>query len=142
MDGRYVKQDFITGKTQALHLTEGLVFLIPYATRFIELLISHPYQSNITIPVYLFPIRTSHLQDDKLKLYFPKEMFNMKRNLSTVDRVIRVMIAMLFAYLYFGGIVTGTLGIILVVLGAVFLLTSIIAFCPLYLPFKFSTYKA
>ena len=65
----------------------------------------------------------------------------MKRNMSTIDRSIRVLLAALFAYLYFGGIVTGVFGIILVVLGAVFLLTSIVAFCPLYAPFKISTYK-
>jgi len=65
----------------------------------------------------------------------------MKRNMSNTDRIIRVVLAAVFAYLYFGGIVTGTLGIVLVVLGAVFLLTSIIAFCPLYAPFKISTYK-
>lgn len=65
----------------------------------------------------------------------------MKRNMSNVDRIIRVIIAAVFAYLYFGGIVTGTLGIILVALGAVFVLTSLISFCPLYLPFKISTYK-
>lgn len=66
----------------------------------------------------------------------------MKRNMSNADRIIRVLIAALFAYLYFGGIVTGALGIVLVVLGGVFLLTSIVAFCPLYLPFKLSTYKS
>jgi len=65
----------------------------------------------------------------------------MKRNMSNTDRIIRVIIAALFAYLYFGGIVTGTVGIILVVLGAVFLLTAVVAFCPLYFPFKFSTFK-
>jgi hypothetical protein len=65
----------------------------------------------------------------------------MKRNMSNTDRIVRVVVAALFAYLYFGGIVTGTLGIVLVVLGAVFLLTSVVAFCPLYTPFKFSTYK-
>ena len=65
----------------------------------------------------------------------------MKRNMSDIDRIIRVIIAALFAYLYFGGIVTGTLGIILLVLGVVFLLTAVVAFCPLYAPFKFSTYK-
>jgi len=65
----------------------------------------------------------------------------MKRNMSNTDRVVRVVAAALFAYLYFGGIVTGTLGIVLVVLGGVFLLTSIVSFCPLYAPFKFSTYK-
>lgn len=66
----------------------------------------------------------------------------MKRNMFNTDRVIRVVIAALFAYLYFGGVVTGTLGIVLVVLGAVFLLTSIVSFCPLYTLLKFSTYKA
>lgn len=65
----------------------------------------------------------------------------MKRNMSNADRLVRVLVAALFAYLYFSGIVTGVLGIILLVLGAVFLLTSVIAFCPLYLPFKLSTYK-
>lgn len=65
----------------------------------------------------------------------------MKRNMSNIDRIIRVIIAALFAYLYFGGVVTGALGIILVVLGGVFLLTSLVGFCPLYAPFKFSTYK-
>ena len=65
----------------------------------------------------------------------------MKRNMSNIDRIVRVVIAALFAYLYFAGIVTGGLGIVLVVLGGVFLLTAIVAFCPLYAPFKFSTYK-
>ena len=65
----------------------------------------------------------------------------MKRNMSNTDRTIRVILAAVFAHLYFGGIVTGTAGIILVVLGGVFLLTSVISFCPLYAPFKFSTYK-
>ena len=65
----------------------------------------------------------------------------MKRNMSNTDRIIRVVIAALFTYLYFGGIVTGGLGILLVVLAAVFTLTAIVSFCPLYAPFKFSTYK-
>lgn len=66
----------------------------------------------------------------------------MKHNMSNLDRIIRVIVAALFAYLYFGGIVTGTLGIVLVVLGAVFLLTALIGFCPLYATLKFSTYKS
>lgn len=65
----------------------------------------------------------------------------MKRNMSNIDRIVRVVIAALFAYLYFSGIVTGPLGIVLIALGGVFLLTAIIAFCPLYAPFKFSTFK-
>jgi hypothetical protein len=65
----------------------------------------------------------------------------MKRNMSNTDRIVRVVLAALFAYLYFGGMVTGTLGIVLVILGAVFLFTAVVAFCPLYVPFKFSTNK-
>jgi hypothetical protein len=56
----------------------------------------------------------------------------MKKNMGTLDRGIRVVLAIVFAALYFGGIVTGTAGLVLVVLGAVFLLTSIVSFCPLY----------
>jgi hypothetical protein len=66
----------------------------------------------------------------------------MKRNMSNTDRIFRVVIAFLMAYLYFSGIVSGGLGIVLLVLGGVFLLTSIVAFCPLYLPFKLSRFKS
>lgn len=65
----------------------------------------------------------------------------MKRNLSNTDRIVRVVLAAVFFYLYFGGIVAGTLGVVLAVLGGVFLFTAVVAFCPLYAPFKFSTYK-
>lgn len=65
----------------------------------------------------------------------------MKRNMSNLDRSIRVVLALVFAFLYFSGTVSGTVGVVLLVLGGVFLLTSLISFCPLYLPFKFSTYK-
>ena len=65
----------------------------------------------------------------------------MKRNMSNTDRIVRVIISALFAYLYFAGIVTGGLGIVLLVLAGVFTLTAVVAFCPLYAPFKFSTYK-
>lgn len=65
----------------------------------------------------------------------------MKRNMSNADRVIRVIVAALFAYLYFGGVVTGALGIIVLVLGTVFLLTSLFAFCPLYFLFNLGTLK-
>lgn len=66
----------------------------------------------------------------------------MKRNLSNVDRIARVVLAALFAYLYFGGIVTGAFGVILVVLGAVFLLTAVVSFCPIYAALKLSTFKS
>ena len=66
----------------------------------------------------------------------------MKPNLSNLDRIVRVILAALFAYLYFAGIVTGALGILLAVLGVVFVLTAIVGYCPLYTLFKVSTLKS
>jgi hypothetical protein len=63
----------------------------------------------------------------------------MKKNMGAADRIIRILIAAVFAYLYFSGSVTGTVGIVLVVLGVVFLLTSLVGFCPLYAPFGIKT---
>jgi len=63
----------------------------------------------------------------------------MKKNIGTIDKVIRILVAVVFAILFFAKVVTGTLGIILLVLGIVFLLTSLISFCPLYWPFGIST---
>jgi len=65
----------------------------------------------------------------------------MKRNMSNVDRLVRVLITAVLFYLYFAGVISGTLGVILVVVGAIFLATSIISFCPIYGIFKLSTYK-
>jgi hypothetical protein len=59
----------------------------------------------------------------------------MKKNVGTIDRVIRILVALVLAGLYLANVVTGTLGIILLVVAVVFLLTSFIGFCPLYLPF-------
>jgi len=56
----------------------------------------------------------------------------MKPNMGGADRIIRILIAAVFAYLYFSGTVTGTLGLVLVILGGVFVLTSLVSFCPLY----------
>lgn len=64
--------------------------------------------------------------------YLTTKLFIMKRNMGNADRIIRILIAAVFAYLYFSGTVTGTLGLILVILGGVFVLTSLISFCPLY----------
>jgi hypothetical protein len=65
----------------------------------------------------------------------------MKSNMGTIDRTIRAVLAIILAVLYFTGTVTGTLGIVLLVLAGVLLLTSLISFCPLYVPFKISTRK-
>jgi hypothetical protein len=56
----------------------------------------------------------------------------MKKNMGNADRMIRIILAAIFAVLYFTGTIPGTLGLVLVIVGAVFLLTSLVSFCPLY----------
>ncbi|MBX2964756.1 MAG: DUF2892 domain-containing protein [Cyclobacteriaceae bacterium] len=56
----------------------------------------------------------------------------MKKNMGTIDKAIRIVLAIVFGALYFTGVVTGTPGIVLLILGIVFLLTSTVSFCPLY----------
>ena len=63
----------------------------------------------------------------------------MKKNMGTIDRIVRVIIAIVIAALYFNHVITGTVGIVLLILSAVFLLTSFISVCPLYMPFGIST---
>lgn len=56
----------------------------------------------------------------------------MKPNMGTTDKIIRIALAALVAILYFTDVISGTLGIVLLVLAGVFVLTSLISFCPLY----------
>jgi len=63
----------------------------------------------------------------------------MKKNMGSADRFIRVAIAIAVAALYFTGVISGTLGIVLLVVAGIFLLTSLVSFCPLYAPFGLST---
>jgi hypothetical protein len=56
----------------------------------------------------------------------------MKTNVGNIDRVIRVVLALVFAALYFTATITGTVGMVLLVLGGVFLGTAAIGFCPIY----------
>lgn len=56
----------------------------------------------------------------------------MKKNMGNADRIIRLLLAVIVAVLYFTNIITGTLGIVLLVLAGVFVLTSFVGFCPLY----------
>ena len=65
----------------------------------------------------------------------------MKKNMGNADRIIRVIIAVIIAALYFTNIITGTLGIVLLALAGIFVLTSLFSFCPLYAPFGLSTCK-
>lgn len=65
----------------------------------------------------------------------------MKPNMGTTDRILRTIVAVVIALLYFTGIIPGTLGVVLLVLAVVFLATSMMSFCPLYAPFGISTCK-
>ena len=56
----------------------------------------------------------------------------MKKNMGSADKIIRFILAAVFIYLWYAGIVSGTLGIVLLVLAGVFVLTSLVSFCPLY----------
>lgn len=65
----------------------------------------------------------------------------MKLNMNAADRIIRLIIAAIFATLYFTNTVTGTFGVILLLVAAIFTLTTITGFCPLYRLFGISTCK-
>jgi len=67
--------------------------------------------------------------------------FTMKKNMGGTDRIVRILLAVVIAVLYFTEKISGTLGIVLLVLGGIFVLTSFISFCPLYAPFGISTCK-
>lgn len=59
--------------------------------------------------------------------------------MGTTDKIVRVIIAVIIATLYFLNVLTGVLGIVLLVLAGVFVLTSLISFCPLYTIFRLNT---
>jgi hypothetical protein len=65
----------------------------------------------------------------------------MKANMGSTDKVVRIILAILIGILYFTNVLTGTLATILLIVGGVFLLTSFVSFCPLYLPLRLSTKK-
>ena len=65
----------------------------------------------------------------------------MKKNMGTIDKAVRILAAVVIAILYFMGNITGTAAIILLVVAAIFILTSFMSFCPLYAPFGISTRK-
>ncbi len=66
----------------------------------------------------------------------------MKKNMGTNDKIIRIIIAIVISVLYMTQVITGTLAMVLLVLGGIFLLTSLINFCPLYVPFGINTCKS
>jgi hypothetical protein len=65
----------------------------------------------------------------------------MKPNMGTAYKVVRILVAIVIAGLYFANIISGTLVVILFILACIFILTSFMSFCPLYLVFGISTRK-
>jgi hypothetical protein len=73
-------------------------------------------------------------------IHIPREVV-VKKNLSTSDRIIRVLLAVILGALYLTGQVSGTLGIILALAAVVVLLTSVFTFCPIYALLNISSMK-
>ena len=65
----------------------------------------------------------------------------LNKNMGTLDRVVRLVIAAVIAVLYFTGTLSGLAAIILGILAVIFVVTSLVGFCPLYVLFGFSTRK-
>jgi len=65
----------------------------------------------------------------------------MKKNMSYLDRALRILAAIAIIVLYYTNVISGTLATILLVVAAIFILTSFVSFCPLYYLFRFSTRK-
>ena len=63
----------------------------------------------------------------------------MKRNMGTADRIVRLIIAALIVALFYTNVISGTLGMVLLILSGVFVLTSLVSFCPLYSIFRLNT---
>ena len=65
----------------------------------------------------------------------------MKKNMGNIDRILRILVALVIIALYFTSQISGTVAIAGLILASIFILTSFISFCPLYLPFGLSTRK-
>ena len=63
----------------------------------------------------------------------------MKKNMGSADRIVRILLAVIIGTLYYGGYISGTLGIVLIIVAVVFALTSFVSFCPAYVPFGLNT---
>jgi hypothetical protein len=65
----------------------------------------------------------------------------MKKNMGLIDKVIRILIAFVVVILFFTNVISGILAIVLLALSGIFILTSLVGFCPLYLPLRIRTNK-
>ena len=65
----------------------------------------------------------------------------MKKNMGNLDRLLRVIAAAIIVALYYTHVISGTVAIVLIAFAIIFMITSSLSFCPLYLPFGISTQK-
>lgn len=65
----------------------------------------------------------------------------MKKNMGSADRILRILVAIAVAILYYTNVISGNSAIVLGVVAVVFVVTSFLSFCPLYLPFGISTHR-
>ncbi len=65
----------------------------------------------------------------------------MKKNIGTIDKAVRILVAAIVVLLYFTNVISGTLAIILLALSAVFVITSLVGICPIYMATGLSTTK-
>jgi len=65
----------------------------------------------------------------------------LKKNMGKADRLLRTLAALVIGFLLFNGTISGTLGIVLAIMAVAFLVTSLVSWCPAYLPFGLSTCK-
>lgn len=65
----------------------------------------------------------------------------MKKNMGTIDKAVRLVVAAIILLLYFTNVISATVAIVLLVVAIIFVVTSLLGFCPLYLPFGMNTMK-
>jgi len=65
----------------------------------------------------------------------------MKKNMGNLDRTVRLIVAAVVIVLFLFHVISGTLGVVLLIVAVIFALTSFISFCPLYVPFGINTCK-
>ena len=63
----------------------------------------------------------------------------LNKNMGTIDRIVRIALALVLFGLIVTGTVSGVLAIIMGVVAAIFAVTSVVSFCPIYFVTKLST---
>jgi len=80
--------------------------------------------------------------ENTVNLYYSFKFLFMKKNLGKAHTILRLLLAVLCAYLYFDGIITGTWGLIVLLLAGLYLFTGLTGYAPLYAIFNMSTRRS